>query len=254
MPAQGFRFLVTGILLGVFAAQAGTSLSPALAQLQGGVQTEHILPSEDPFGGSAAAEAGPPSGWEMQQGRAERGAPPGWGMQGGQVEDAGKPPPFGLSLEDAGEPGAAQQPPPHMAPPQAPRQAPVNPNDPDSTPEMQLLWDAWHRRVAGEIFTRFNLFAKAAFKYSRPLQAVVTYRVTRDGRVEDVHLVKSSANLFFNLLITQVVKSLNGNVALLQYPPGSRRQVVQKSGTFTQNVGTVGFRHQTGDAERIVGR
>lgn len=222
-------------------------LCPAYAQLKGGVATEHMLPQQDPFGAQGAAEEEQP------------GPPPGWGMQRGQVQAAQPPPgppkrPFGLSLEDNSMPEEPQQPPARQQPMQ-PRMGQAPPNqDPDDTPEMQLLWDAWHRRVAGEIFTRFNLFAKAAFRHSPPLVAVVTYRVSRDGRVDNVQLVKGSTNLFFNLLITQVVKSMNGNTALLQYPPGSRRQIVEKVGTFSQNVGTEGFSHQTGDAERIVGR
>lgn len=240
--------LVLLVLPAVLSSQVFLIVPPALAQLKGGVTQDLMLPAEDPFGQ-------PGGGDEMSQ----QDAPPQWGRQPGRAQaamPAAPPPPpqrtFGLSLEETGLPEEAQEPPPKMAPQQA-KAAPANPDDPDSTPEMQLLWDAWHRRVAGEIFTRFNMFAKAAFRFSKPLRAVVTYRVTRDGKVENVQLAQSSTNLFFNLLITQVVKSLNGNAALLQFPPGSRRQVVDKSGVFAQNVGRAGFRHQTGDAERIQG-
>jgi hypothetical protein len=205
-----------------------------------------MLPEQDPFGAQSPPEEGPPPGW--QRGQAQAAQPP--------PEPPRKP--FGLSLEDNSMPEEPQQPPPPQQPLQPPMQPQMGqappPQDPDNTPEMQLLWDAWHKRVAGEIFTRFNLFAKAAFRFSPPLVAVVTYRVSRDGRVDNVQLARTSKNLFFNLLITQVVKSMNGNTALLQYPPGSRRQVVEKVGTFSQNVGRAGFSHQTGDSERIVGR
>ena len=130
-------------------------------------------------------------------------------------------------------------------------QTAANPNDPDSSPEMQLAWDAWHHRVAEAIFQRFNFFARAAFKYSPPLAVRVSYVVTRDGQVRDVKLLDKSTNVMYNGLISQVVKSIGGDTALLQFPSGSRRQTVEKFGTFTQNYGAEGFRYTTGDRETI---
>jgi FtsZ-interacting cell division protein ZipA len=43
---------------------------------------------------------------------------------------------------------------------------------------------------------------------------------------------------------------MNGN-PVLQFPPGSRRQYVEKTGTFTWNYGQQGFKYTTGDQERI---
>lgn len=123
--------------------------------------------------------------------------------------------------------------------------------DPDSSPELQLAWDAWHRRVAEAIFQRFNFFARAAFKYSPPLAVRVSYVVTKDGQVKDVKLLEKSANVMYNGLVLQVVKSIAGDTALLQFPQGSRRQTVEKFGTFTQNYGTEGFRYTTGDRETV---
>jgi hypothetical protein len=142
------------------------------------------------------------------------------------------------------------QQPPQMVQ-QPPMQAP-NPNDPDSSPEMSLLWDAWHRRVAENIFQRFNFFAKAAFRRSPPLMSSVSYVVTRDGRIMNLQVQQKSPNVLFNVLVFQAVKSLDGDLSILQFPQGSRRQFVPKSGVFTQNYGgQEGFRHTTGDEERI---
>jgi hypothetical protein len=43
---------------------------------------------------------------------------------------------------------------------------------------------------------------------------------------------------------------MNGN-PVLEYPPNSRRQFVEKTGTFTWNYGQQGFKYTTGDSERI---
>lgn len=127
----------------------------------------------------------------------------------------------------------------------------VNPNDPDSSPEMQLAWDAWHRRVAESIYQRFNFLAKLGFRRSPPLICRVGYVVTRDGQIQNVQIVEKSTNTLFNLVVYQTVKSLNGDLGILQFPPGSKRMVVQKWGTFTQNYGGDGFRYTVGDRESL---
>lgn len=132
----------------------------------------------------------------------------------------------------------------------APMQAPYN-ADPDATPEMQLLWDIWHHRVAEAIFVRFNYLAKVAFKCSPPLLCKVTYVVTRDGHIQNIQVQERSPNVLFNMIICQTIKSLDGEVALLQYPPGSRRMIVPKNGTFTQNYGSDGFKYTKGDFETV---
>lgn len=139
-------------------------------------------------------------------------------------------------------------------PMQMPQQPAFNPNDPDSSPDMQLAWDIWHKRVAAVIFERFNFFARAAFKHSPPLMARLSYDVTRDGQIINVSMAQKSNNVLFNVLVFQAVKSLNGDQNVLPYPQGSRRMSVHKTGTFTQNYGQEGFRYQVGDTERVPGR
>jgi len=138
--------------------------------------------------------------------------------------------------------GAAQQ-------QQLPTQA--KSNDPDENPDMQLLWDAWHQRVANAIYERFSSMAQTAFKYSRPLGAYVSYVVTRDGRITNVQIQQKSSNIMFNTMLLMVVNSLNGQTQLLAFPPGSHRNTVEKGGMFTQNYGIQGFKFTTGDRETV---
>lgn len=148
-----------------------------------------------------------------------------------------------------------QQPRMSMMPPQMMRPQVMPPalraQDPDSSPELQLAWDAWHRRVAAAIYERFNAMAQLAFRYSRPLAAYVSYTVTRDGRVINVQLQQKSPNIAFNTMLLLVVNSLSGQRELLAFPQGSRRMTVEKGGMFTQNYGQQGFKFTTGDRETI---
>jgi hypothetical protein len=124
-------------------------------------------------------------------------------------------------------------------------------DDPDQSAEMQLAWDSWHRRVAEEIFARFNVIAKSAFKFSPPLQCRVNYVVTSTGQIGNVQVEQKSSNMFFNLLVLTVLKSVHGDETLLKFPNGSRRTIVSKQGVFLQNYGREGFRHTVGDAELL---
>lgn len=134
---------------------------------------------------------------------------------------------------------------------QQPQQMAV-PADPDSTPEMKLLWDAWHRRVAEAVFIRYSSLANAGFANSPPIAAIAAYSVSRDGRISNIHLNQKSPNPLFNACVMMAIQSLNGNMAVLQFPPNSRRMNVEKSGTFTQNYGQqIGFKSTVGDQETI---
>jgi hypothetical protein len=137
---------------------------------------------------------------------------------------------------------------------QQPRQM-SNPNDPDSTPEMKLLWDAWHRRVAEAVFVRYSTMANAGFANSPPIGAIAAYSVSRDGRISNVRLNQKSPNVLYNACVLMAIQSLNGNMAILQFPPNSRRMNVEKVGQFTQNYGQqIGFKTIVGDQETIPGR
>ncbi len=187
-----------------------------------------------------------------------------------KAEPVRKPPkaqkPFVLQATDQGNPYNTVAQPPVQAPMEMggdPDNLPMqtnqnmppafNPNDPDSSPDMQLAWDMWHKRVAQCIFERFNFFAKAAFRRSPPLMAKLSYVVTRDGHITNINMPQKGSNVLFNVLVFQSVKSLDGDMSMLTFPEGSRRMYVPKTGTFTQNYGAEGFRYTVGDRETVQG-
>jgi len=183
------------------------------------------------------------------------------------VDDQLPPPPpkksFPLNAQDEGnsdtfDPRMMSAVPDQMQQQQPPRELSTttpnrfNQQDPDSSPEMQLAWDEWHKRVAGAIYQRYSTLSNAAFHSTgRPLMAVVDYVVTRDGRICNAHLIQASGNPVYNTLILGVVNSISGDMSILSFPPGSRRMMVEKSGTFSQNYGHEGFRYTTNDRETI---
>ncbi|MGD9684920.1 MAG: hypothetical protein AB7W16_27450 [Candidatus Obscuribacterales bacterium] len=178
-------------------------------------------------------------------------------VQGPQSEQA----PFNLNADQGGgfdgqnmPPAMDQAPPVQQVQEPMQRQAPtaaVDPNDPDSSHEMQLAWDQWHRRVAEGIYFKFNALAKTAFARNRSkLCCQVAYTVTRNHQVGNIIMIRKSPNLIFNTMVYAVVKSMNGN-PILEFPMGSRRMSVDKTGTFLWNFQVDGFKYQTGDSERV---
>lgn len=177
-----------------------------------------------------------------------------------KMDSPSKPPPMKGNVQEAG-----QRPMQNMQPRGNPFEGEEEPmpvmkqpmpthaqgQDPDMSPDMQLAWDMWHKRVAGAIYTRFNFLAKLAFRHSPPLLCQVGYDVTRDGHIQNIQVQQKSPNVLFNVVVFQTVKSLDGDVALLQFPPGSKRTFVPKVGTFTQNYGGDGFKYTVGDTERL---
>ena len=132
----------------------------------------------------------------------------------------------------------------------------VNPNatpanDIDSSPQMQVLWDAWHKRVASAIFERFNMFAKGGFSQSPPYLAQISYAVTKDGHIQNIQFMQKTDNALFNTMIVQAVQSLDGDIGVLAFPPGSRRASVPKKATFQHNFGREGYRYIINDKEQI---
>jgi hypothetical protein len=142
--------------------------------------------------------------------------------------------------------------PPRKAPPPPPQQRP-DPNDVDNTPEMRIAWDEWHQRVASNLFQRFTLLANHAFPRSRPMTAVLSYTVTRDGQIVNPRLTESAPNPIYNILVLTAVRSMNGDLSILQFPQGSRRMTVDKAGTFNHNSGSgfEAFKTITGDNETV---
>ncbi|MBZ0185613.1 MAG: hypothetical protein K8F91_05115, partial [Candidatus Obscuribacterales bacterium] len=129
--------------------------------------------------------------------------------------------------------------------------AAVDPNDPDSSQEMQLAWDQWHQKVAESIYFKFNALAKTAFARSRSrLACRVAYTVNRNHQLGNIRMLQNSPNLIFNTMVYGVLKSMNNN-QLLEFPMGSRRMTVEKTGTFLWNFQMDGYKYQTNDRETI---
>ena len=250
----------------VLALAFGLSILAAQAQrLRGGVSEEDLLRQQGPTLNRNDIQHG---GDPFRNGNSDPvdqllEAPPGASDMNSLRAPAPPKKPFNLQADDQGADFGGQsmpaqedqmpQQPMQQAPPRGPMQGsamtPRN-NEPDSSAEMQLLWDAWHKRVAETIFTRFNSLAQMAFKHSPPLACEVSYAVSRDGQIGNVAVLQKSSSPMFNAMLLGVVKSMNGN-PVLQFPPGSRRQYVEKTGTFTWNYGQQGFKYAVGDQERV---
>ncbi len=127
---------------------------------------------------------------------------------------------------------------------------PLSAEQEEQHPQMKLAWDQWHKRVAGAIYSRFNGLATTAFKQSKPMACEVAYTVTRDRKIQNIQLIQKSPNIVFNTMVYGVVKSMNGD-PLLDFPQGSARQTVDKSGTFLWNYKVQGFKYTINDQETI---
>ncbi len=120
------------------------------------------------------------------------------------------------------------------------KQKVFEPDSASDSNEMRAAWDQWHARVAEAVYQRFSLLVKASFQSVYGLNASAAYTVTKDGRIVNAHVINRSTNPLFNAIVLTAINSLNGNAALLQFPAGTKRVQVEKSGTFTQNCGPVG--------------
>jgi len=127
---------------------------------------------------------------------------------------------------------------------------PLSAEQEEQHPQMKLAWDQWHKRVAGAIYSRFNGLATTAFKQSQPMACEVAYTVTRDRKIQNIQLIQKSPNIVFNTMVYGVVKSMNGD-PMLDFPQGSARQTVDKSGTFLWNYKVQGFKYTINDQETI---
>jgi hypothetical protein len=264
------KLIIPAYLFSAVLAPFGLCAGAASADtLKGGVNETDVKKGEgpsltrtdmgqgvDPFGGG---EQKKDDGGGMLQ------APPGSFDNSNPFE--GTPRPFQANAEDSGGGGGfigkpmnpqaenTSPPPNNMG---ARNDAPMQGNtvtpadaDPEKSVQMQLLWDAWHKRVAETIYTRFNSSAQMLFKRSKPLGCQVSYMVARDGRIGNVRVLRASDNVIFDTMLVTLIKSMAMN-PVLQYPPNSRRQFVEKTGTFTWNyTGGQGFKYTTGDHESI---
>lgn len=222
-----------------------------------GLNRKNIKQLGDPFNASSAPAAAP------DQFDAPVGA-----FESQQLLMAPPPPQqqFNLNAYDQGDGFGGQQgipvPIPIPMPDRMPQQAiqaraipqnmlpAIQSQDPDMSDQMQLQWDLWHRRVAEDIFKRFDAIAQKNFANTKPIACEAAYTVTCNGQIRDVRLLRKSDNFMFNAMLMGVLNSMSGN-PVLQFPPGTRRQMVMKTGTFSRNCGVNGFKHTTNDNESI---
>lgn len=127
----------------------------------------------------------------------------------------------------------------------------LQPEGKPESKEIQLAWDAWHKRLAQAIYYRFDILAFQKFQDSPPLGVKIRYEVTRDGRIEGLKIIQKSSDMIFDALACQAIMWQGRKPALLKFPEGSNRQSVEKFATFTQNMGDEGFEAIEGDKETV---
>lgn len=124
-------------------------------------------------------------------------------------------------------------------------------NDPDSSKEMTVAWDIWHKRVAEAVFMKVQMLAGSTLSNSPPLLAQVIYTVSRDGRIDNIRILQSSQDLMYDTVIQTAIKSMQGS-PLVQFPQGSKRTTVEKMSTFSHNFGgPAGYKYLMNDQERL---
>jgi outer membrane biosynthesis protein TonB len=114
--------------------------------------------------------------------------------------------------------------------------------------EVKAAWQQWHGCIAQEIQRRFVSMANTAFNNSGETSATVSYTVTRDGRITQVHLIHKSPNPVFNAIAMTAITSLNTNM-ILRFPAGSTQTEVEKIGSFSINGKSEFPSGQVGDFE-----
>jgi hypothetical protein len=248
-------------LLCPLALAASTSLPAGAGVLKGNVNENDvqaapskpamtrndITRSADPFAGAVQQEntfqpfEAPPAKFDVPMPPAQKLFPLNAQDQGGEQPNFA---PMQAQPDSAPQQG--------QMPEQQGRAQTNDPNDPDSGSQaLKLAWDQWHHNVAQAVYQRYTQFSNLAFSQSPPLSVTVAYTVGRDSQVSNIRIMQKSPNFMYNTLILTVIKSLNGDVGLLTFPQGSRRQSVEKAGTFSVNTGIEGFKYLTGDQETI---
>lgn len=127
----------------------------------------------------------------------------------------------------------------------------VVPDNKPESKEIELAWDAWHKRLAEAIYARFDFLALQKFEDSPPLGVKIRYVVTKDGRIDGLTVVQKSSNMMFDALACHAIMWQARKPDLLKFPEGSNRQSVEKFATFTQNMGDEGYKATEGDKETV---
>lgn len=137
--------------------------------------------------------------------------------------------------------------------------------DPDfGSQELDIAWDAWRNRLMQAIqantLRRINVHDNVQFVWDNRTQmmqsrypdgtaAWYSCSVLPDGRIVNIRITLSSHYPTYDQALWQAINDLQGNV-ILQYPQGSRRQIVIQEGTVAKGAQSSTQTFQFGDIER----
>lgn len=137
--------------------------------------------------------------------------------------------------------------------------------DPDfGNQELDIAWDAWRNRLMQAIqantLNRINVHDDVQFvwdprtqmmqsRYPDGTAAWYSCSVLPNGRIVNIQITLSSRYPTYDQAVWQAINDLQGNF-ILQYPQGSRRQIVTQEGSVAKSAQTSTQRYQFGDVER----
>lgn len=137
--------------------------------------------------------------------------------------------------------------------------------DPDfGNQELDIAWDAWRNRLIQAIqantLTRINVHDDVQFvwdprtqmmqsRYPDGTSAWYACSVLPNGRIVNIRITLSSRYPTYDQAVWQAINDLQGN-RILQYPQGSRRQIVTQEGNVAKAQQSSTQTYQFGDIER----
>ena len=99
--------------------------------------------------------------------------------------------------------------------------------DTSESAELRASWNDWNQRIDATISKRLSAMLSPSFPGVK-VTVIASYSVTSDGRILDARITTKSSNPIFNAAVLVAVNSLNGNLALLQFPSGTSKSKVNK--------------------------
>jgi outer membrane biosynthesis protein TonB len=105
----------------------------------------------------------------------------------------------------------------------------------DTTAKMRFAWEAWDRRVFKAVNAHLTMSMRRELRFYPYLVAVAEYSVTKEGRIINVQISRSSSNASFDDLLITTIKSFDGNTKLLAFPSDSNREAIRKLDTFSSD-------------------
>ena len=105
-----------------------------------------------------------------------------------------------------------------------------------SSHERAADWDSWDRNI--DQFLQSHFEKEKIFSHGPRYRVTVAYTITENGKVENVRLIAESESERFNQVVLQLVNSLTDEslIQLIQFPVGSKTEVVEKQTSFTNHL------------------